>query len=126
MRRNLTALLISLTTALEAAYPGAPEPAIIKNRPVYPPGQSMPDTEVRDQMTAIDKQIDELLGKREQLKTQVDEASKSADAILDDSWKRYQEQVDRQQQLQQQLEKLDEDVQVLVKKKSKLSEKLKK
>lgn len=123
---KLAAVFLVLAASLEAAYPGAPEPAVIRNRPVYPKNESMPDVDVRKEMTAIDKEIDGLLTSRQDLRNKADAAKKNAQEIMDDAWKRYQEEIDKQQKLESQLQKIDDDVQVLVTKKSKLAEKLKK
>lgn len=123
---KLAAVFLVLTASLYAAYPGAPEPAVIRNRPVYPKNESMPDVDVRKEMTNVDKEIDTLLTSRQDLRNKADAAKKNAQAIMDDAWKRYQEEIDKQQKLESQLQKIDDDVQVLVTKKSKLAEKLKK
>lgn len=105
---------------------GQPPPAVIKNRPVYPPEKPISDQEVRDDMAAIDQQIDDLLNRRAALQKKVDNQSKEADEIMNDAWERYNQAISEQQKSQADLQKLDDDVQALVKKKSKLVEKLKK
>lgn len=126
LRRTSIIVTIFFSSNLHAAYQPEPPKAIIQNRPQSQRGLVTVDSEIHAQMDVIDKQIDDLLNSRSELNSKAETAGTSAQQVMDEAIRRNHELLDEQQKYQQQMQRIDGDIQELVKKKAKLADQLKK
>lgn len=116
------ALTCGEISSLHAAYQEAPPPPVVQYKPQGQKNLTTVDSDLRKQMNTIDQQIQQLTADREELRLKAKKAGDVAENLM----QQYQEELAFQQSCQQEMQKKDDAIAQLVRKKSDISKQIKK
>lgn len=118
----LLALSCGGISGLYGAYQEAPPQPVVQYKPQGQKNLTTVDADLRKQMGNIDQQIQQLTNDREELRLKAAKAGDAAERLM----QQYHEELSFQQSCQREMQKKDDAISQLVRKKADISKQIKK